>query len=63
MEYQKKTYGLSVKYFSRKNNQNKISHYYLYDIEGSSEPLIKENKKDIKNETKLIEKVEEYEDI
>ena len=58
----KKTYGLSVKYFFRKNNQNKISHYYLYDTEGSSEPLIEENKKDIKNETKLIEKVEEYAD-
>ena len=58
----KKTYGLSVKYFFRKNTQNKISHYYLYDTEGSSEPLIEENKKDIKNETKLIEKVEEYAD-
>ena len=60
----KKTYGLSVKYFVKKNKQNKKSHFFLYDTEGSSEPLIEENKKEnnIKNETKLIEKVEEYAD-
>ena len=50
MKISKNTYVLSVKYFFRKNNQNKISHYYFYDTEG--EPLIEENKKDIKNETK-----------
>jgi hypothetical protein len=50
----KKTLGLSVKYFTIKNNQGKESHFYLYDTEGSSEPLIEENKKDIKTETKLI---------
>ena len=55
----KKTYGLSVKYFSRRNNLNKISHFYLYDTKGNSEPLIDENKKDIKNESKLIEKIDD----
>ena len=60
----KKTYGLSVKYFEKMNKQKKKSHFFLYDTEGSSEPLIEENKKEnnIKNETKLIEKVEEYAD-
>ena len=56
----KKTLGLSIKYFSIENNQKKISHYFLFDTEGSFEPLNIKDLKNIKNKIKLNEKFKEY---